>query len=109
MAKALIYGLKPYTDSWARIKRAHKGFEFLPASDLRSLTSDIAKYPKLRIVAIGCWTEMIISTSNGLDLVETIPPLVQEVYDQLGSLSKAGSLKVSNHLGFDVLEVSTRF
>jgi len=95
MSKALIYGLSSYTDSWARVRRGHKGFELLPANSLSSLAADLPRYPKLKIVAIACWTEMVSAIANGLDLAETLRPLVSSVYDQLNTLAKESSIRVS--------------
>jgi len=92
--RVLIYGLQPYTDSWARIKRAHKGFEHLPAAHTSSLDADLAKYPKVKLVAVACWAELICSKVNGLHVAETLSPLVSEVYDQVSGLSRELGIKV---------------
>jgi len=92
--KALIYGLQSYTDTWARVKRGYRGFEMLPASNLDRLSADLAKYPKLRLVAVACWNEIICEKVTGLHVAETLGPVVSEVFDLLLQVARENTLKV---------------
>jgi len=94
-AKVLIFGLQPYTDTWVKVKRAYKGFDLLPAKDLATLSQDLMKYPKLKILVIACWTEMILSKVDGLHINETLSPLVLEVYQAIQDLVKDSAFRVS--------------
>jgi len=94
-AKALIYGLPSYTDAWARVSRGHRGFELIPASGLSNLAPDLARYPKLKIAAIACWNDLVVSKVDGLHLAETLHPLVASVYDEILALAKTSSIKVT--------------
>jgi len=96
--KVVIYGFQLYTDAWVKVKRAYKGFELVPAKDLSALQADLAKYPKLKFLAIACWNEMILSTVDGLHVVETLPPLVSEVYTTISTLARTLSIKVNLNL-----------
>jgi len=93
-SKALIYGLSAYTDAWARIRRGHKGFDLIPASGLDTLSADLSKHSKTKIVAFACWNDLLVSKVDGLNVVETLQPLVASVYEELLNVAKSQSIKV---------------
>jgi len=94
-SKALIYGLQQYTDVWARVKRGYKGYELIPASHLDHLASDLSKFPKVKVVAVACWAEIICSNVDRLHVSESLSPIVSEAYSSLMQLSKDSSIRVS--------------
>jgi len=94
--KVLIYGLKPYTDTWAKLKKAYKGFDLLPAGSFDALPTDLPRYPKLKVLVIACWTEVIRDHVDGLHISETLQPLVTEMYSALTAMLKDGPVRVSS-------------
>jgi len=93
--RVIIYGLQAYTDAWVKVKRAYKGFELVPARSLATLTEDLARYPKAKVLVFACWTDMILANVDGLHIDETLPPLVTEVYQTVLSLVKDSAFRVS--------------
>jgi len=94
MSKVLIYGLSSYTDAWVKVKRAYKGFDLLPAKSLATLTQDLVKYPKLKVLVLACWTEIILSQVDGLHINETLSPLVTDVYQTVLSVLQDSAFRV---------------
>jgi len=93
-AKALIYGLSNYTDTWVKIRRGYKGIDLVPATSFETLPTDLPKYPKAKVIAVACWSEFICTKVDGLHISETLSPLVTDVYSSLASLAKDTSAKV---------------